>query len=297
MQAHLSLYRGPRTDWYECRIVLMCVCIILRVRRFLQYKVVQSPVFLGMLSWENVGVIAITFVGTMICHLVSPHIYKRTCKTAYCTLPLRERCKIDRYLGTAITVLLCFAFALKAFAFEPDFHQLTLLGFSASGNAALGIMIGQCLSDFLYEWMVTGTFGSYRNVGHHLAAIFGAGVGFKVGHRLVVYRFIHHISLPSVIIYDVMRKWKCNTRSYLFRSVMSINLFIFFLFRVVVIPFHWVWYFYEIFTWRDEWQKIWLPFWIVFVGGIVIDYVNVKWAIGLLKIYRETVDSNKERDE
>ena len=256
----------------------------------------QSPVFLGMLPWDNVGVIAITFVGTMVCHLVSPYVYKRTWK-AYCTLPIRERCKIDRYLGTAIAVVPCFAFALQAFVFDPDFRQLTLLGSSTPGNAALGIMIGQCLSDFLYERIVDGTFGSIRNVGHHLASIVGAGVGFNVFHRLVVYRFIHHISLPSGIIYDVMRKLKCNSRSRLFRFVMSINLFIFFLFRVVVIPFHWVWYFYELFTWRDEWQEIWLPFWAVLVGGIVIDYVNFIWAKGLWKIYWETVNSNNNRDE
>ena len=256
----------------------------------------QSPVFLGMFSWENVGVIAITFVGTLICHLVSLYVYKRTCKT-YCTLPSRERCQIDRLFGTAIAVVPCFAFALKAFVFDPDFHQLTLLGSSTPGNAALGIMIGQCLSDFLYERMVDGTFGSIRNIGHHLASIVGAGVGFSVFHRLVVYRFIHHISIPLAIIYDAMRKLKCNTKSGLFRCVMNINLFIFFLFRVVVIPFHWAWYFYEVFTWRDEWQEIWPPFWIVLVSGIVIDCVNFIWAKGLWKIYWETVDSNKERGE
>ena len=256
--------------------LLVCLC------RFLEKLLRMLPLPTGV-------VIALTFIGTMFCHFISHCVYQRTNSRKYHTLPVVEQCKIDRYFGTAIATVLSFAFALIAFFYDPDFHQLALVGSSAIGNAALSITIGQFLSDFLYEKRVVGTFGSIRNQGHHFAAISGAALGFYFFHRLIIYRFIHHLSLPSVIIYDLMRKLKCDTRGRLFKCVMYANLFIFFLFRVVVIPFHWVWYIYEIVTWRDEWPQIWLLAWITIIAGsVVIDCVNCCWAKGFIKIYRES---------
>ena len=261
-------------------------------------KNVHSSLLLRMLPLANSTIIdiAFTFVGTMFCHFTSQCIYKRTWKK-YHTLSALERCKIDRYFGTAVAVVLSFALACKAFFSDPDFHQLSLVGTSAAGNAALCIMIGQCLSDFLYQRMVEGTFGSIRNLGHHFVVIIGAALGFHFFHRMVVYRFIHHISLPFVIIYDLMRKLKFDTSGRLFRFVMYANLFIFFLSRVVVIPFHWAWYIYEIVTWQDEWSEISLFARIIMLAGsVVIDCVNCIWAKGFIKIYQESMDSTRGKD-
>ena len=225
----------------------------------------------------------------MTCHLICSAVYKGTWRK-YRTMTVVEQCKVDRYCGTAIAAVMCFVFALKAFMFDPDFRQLTLVGSSASGNVVLDIVIGVFLSDFLYEKMVDGTFGSIRNVGFHLAAIGSSAVGYYFFHRLFLYRIIHHISLPLVIICDLMTKLKCDTSSRLFRCVMQVNLFIFFLVRVVVIPFHWAWYIYEIATWRDEWPEIWLLAWIALVASsVVTDYINCIWAKGLMKNYREAM--------
>ena len=247
-----------------------------------------------MLTLVNVGVIVVAFVATLSCHLISPYVCKRTWRR-YHELSAFERCKSDRYLGTVVAVVPCFALGLKAFISDADFHQLSLVGSSTAGNAALGIMIGQLLSDFLYEKKLDGTFGSIRNVGHHLAAIGFAVVGYNFFHRFLVYRIIHLISFPTLIIYDLMRK--CDTKGRLFECVMQVNLLIFFLFRVVVIPFHWGWYIYEIVTGRDEWPEISLLAWIVmFASSVVIDYINCIWAKGLLKNYREETDAAKEKE-
>lgn len=250
-----------------------------------------------MLSLASVRVIAFTFVGTMSCHLVSPYVHKCTWKK-YSRLKDYERCKVDRYLGITAAEVLCFVFALKAFISDSDFHQLGLVGSSAAGNVALDIMIGQCVSDLLYQRMVEGTFGSIRNVGHHFAAIGGAVVSYYFFHRLAVYRFIHHITHPSIIIYDLMKKLKCDPSGGQFRCVMVVNMCIYFLFRIVVIPLHWAWFIYEIVTSQDEWSEVWLLAWVALIAcNIVIDCVNYKWAKGLLKNYREVMDSTWEKEK
>ena len=202
-------------------------------------------------------------------------------------MTIADRCKLDRYFGTAIAAVLCFAFALKAFISDPDFHQLGIVGSSAAGNSALDILIGHCLSDFLYQRMVDGTFGSIRNKEHHIALICGAAVTHNLFHRLAVYRFIHHITLPFVVVFDLMRKSNYNVSSGLFKYVMRSNLLVYFLFRIVVIPFHWIWYLYVLFTTQKQWSEIWPLAWPVLIAcSILIDWVNFKWGMAMIKTYQ-----------
>ena len=248
-----------------------------------------------MLPLASVGVIVLTVVGTMSCHFIFPYIYKRTWRR-YSRLKDFEKCRVDRYFGTAVTSVLSFVFALKAFISDSDFQQLGLVGSSVAGNVALDIMIGQCISDLLYEKKVEGTFGSIRNVGHHFAVIVVAVVAHNFFHRLIVYRFIHHISFPSLKIYDLM-KLECDTRGGLFWCAMYVNLGVYFLFRIAVIPFHWVWYIYEIVTSQDEWSAVWLlALLLLIAGSIVIDCLNCMWGWKLMKRYREVMKPRRSRE-
>ena len=234
-----------------------------------------------MLSLANVGVIVLSFMGTMFCHCISPYIHKRIWRN-YGILYGVEKCKFDRHFANGIAGILCSIFALQAFIFDPDFHQLGLVGSSTAGNAILDITIGQYLAELLYQWMVEGTYESFCHVFHHFVGIVGAAVTHNFFHRLAVYRCIHLIILPFRTITDQMRKLNYNTSNGLFKCLMLVYLFVFFFFRVTVIPFHWYWYFRVIETSKREWSEIWPSAWIVFIGcSVVIDCLSILWG-GLL---------------
>ena len=232
-------------------------------------------------------VIGHTIVGTMMCHLLCSGVYKCTWMK-YRTLTVEERCKVDKHFGTAIAAVVSFVFALEAL-FDTHFHQITLDGSSAAGNTALSVTIGHYLPDLLYQKMINGTFGSIRNVGYHLAAIGGSAVGYCFFHRLFVYRIIHHISIPIVTIYDLMRKLNCDTRGRLFTCVMYVNLY-FCLILIVAIPIHWIWCIYEIVTYRNEYSYIPLFAWIAMIAAnIVTDYFNCEWVKRSMKSIQKVI--------
>ena len=253
-------------------------------------------IILNMLSLASVGVIMFTIVGTMTCHILSSYVYKRTWPRKYSVLTAGEKCNLDRHFGTTIAGMLCFAFALKAFISDPDFHQLGLVGSSATGNVALDIAIGQCVSDLLYHRIAEGTYGSNRSVWHHSAVIIGIVVAHKLFHRISVYRFIHFIVSPFLMVYYLMRKLE-YINSGLFKYVMLINLSLYFLFRIAVIPFHWAWYIYEIVYAKSDWSQIWPPAWIVLIMcNILIDCINCLRGRALFKNYQEIMET-KERED
>lgn len=171
---------------------------------------------------------------------------------------------------------------LKAFIFDPDFHQLGLVDSSIAGNILLDVVIGQYIAELLYQWMVTGTIGSFCHVMHHIVGIIGAVITHKYFHRLAVYRFIHLTILPFRTITDQMKKLNYNGSNGLFKWAMRGYLVTFFLFRVAVIPFHWGWYISAILTSRNEWSEIWSSAWLVFIGSSVfMDVLSILWC-GLL---------------
>ena len=236
-----------------------------------------------MLSLANVGVIMMSFVGTLFCHFISPYIHKRIWRN-YGILHGVEKCEFDSHFGATIAGVLCIIFASVAFISDPHFHQLGLVGSSTAGNVALDIIIGQYIADVIFQWIVTGTYGSKLSMVHHISVIGSAIAAHNFFHRLAVYRFIHLFILPFVTIYEQMVALKYDISSGLFKCVMLINSCVFFLVRMAVIPFHWIWYVHVFVTSRNEWSMIWPLAWPVLIAcSILIDCISCIWGGSLLK--------------
>ena len=244
-----------------------------------------------MLSLANVGIIVMSFAGTMFCHFMAPHIHRRIWRN-YGNLCGVDKCKFDLHFGSTITGMLCFAFALKAFISDPDFHQLGLVGSSAAGNVALDITIGQCIADFLYHKMAANTYGSIRHVGHHIAVISGAVLTHNYFHRLFLSRCIHLVTAPFLMAYDQMNKLNYGARSSLFMFVIHVNWWVFFLFRIAVIPLFWLYCLYMMLSSWNELSEIWLlaVALLIIACGIAIDCANWKWRAALTKRYNEIIN-------
>ena len=257
----------------------------------------EEVVFLSSLvNWHTV---AFSLLANFVGYLVSPYILCRVWKD-YNRVKEKAKthCDFNMRPVTATCGVVSIVLAGKAFFYEKDVEKLQLVGSTPTGIFALDVVLGQFLAEFVYQLWMLGYPGSTRNFLHHLSGIVGSVLSHHYWHKFALYRFTHEVTLPVIMVFAQMHMVEYNTNSTWYKIVARINLFTYFLFRIVVIPFHWLWFSYVIISSQSEWSDVWIAAWpVLFLCHAAVDYVDCYWGCQLMRIYQDLSKSWKGKKE
>ena len=254
----------------------------------------EEAVFL--LSLVNWWTVIFSVLANFLGYLISPHILCHLWKN-YDRVKQKDKCDFNMRPSTAICGMILVVLTLRAFLYEEDIQKLQLVGSTSVGSFALDVVMGQFLAEFFYQSWKLGYPGSRRNILHHISGIVGSILSHHYFHKFAMYRFIHEVTLPVTMVFVQMHMAEYGTHRAWYKIVARINLFLFVLFRMAVIPFHWLWFAYVIASSQSEWSDVPIALWpfFFFCNG-AIDYVDFYWGWKIIQIYRDVSKSWKHTD-
>ena len=245
---------------------------------------VETFFLLSLVEWRTVFV---SLLGNYFIYKFAPYILCHVWKD-YHRVKQEEKCDFNMRLSQAISAVISVVLGVRAFFYEKDMQELKLVGASKVGCIALDLVIGQFLAEFVYHYRSLGNFGSIHNILHHICGIVGAIVSHHYFHQFAVYRFIHEVTQPIIMVFVQMHMVNYDTNSAWYKIVARINLCIYIFFRMVVIPFHWWWFHSVIKSAQSEWSDVWIVAWPLFyLSHAAVDCIDFYWGRKLIQIYRK----------
>ena len=251
---------------------------------------------LSLVNWHTVTV---SFLLHVLGYLVSPHLlchvwkgYDRVKKntTSLCDFNMRP--------CTALCGVVSIVLVARVFLYEEDIQRHNLVGSTSMGSFAIDIVLGQFLAEYVYQTWKIGYPGSKKNFLHHLCGIVGSIISHHYCHKFALYRFMHEVTLPVVAVFAQMHMVDYDINTTWYKIVARTNLFMFVVFRILVIPFHWAWFAYVIYSSQSEWSDVWPVAWpVLLLCHAAIDYVNVSWGCQLIHLYHKVSKSWKHKSE
>lgn len=239
---------------------------------------------LSLVNWKTV---TLSFIGNLLSYRLAPYILRLVWKN-YHQVKQKDKCDFNMRLSQALCAVISVALGVKAFFFEEDMRSLQLVGTSRVGSIALDLAIGQFVAEFVYQYLSLGHLGSKQNKLHHVCGIVGAIVSHHYFHKFAVYRFIHEMTQPIIMVFVQMHMVHYNTNSTWYKIVARTNLCTYVCFRMLVIPLHWLWFCSVINSAQSEWPDVWTVAWpLFFLCHAAIDGVDSYWGCKLMRIYRD----------
>ena len=244
----------------------------------------------AILEEVNWKAVAISGIGTLICHQLAPYVYRRLWRNYLCEyneLNARDRMDFNERLGTTVLGLVCTSIAGFAFLRDGKLRTLGLVGSTSLGKVALGITIGQFAADMFHSVVICGCKPKRSDVIHHGASVLGAFLAHRYFHTFALYRYIHELTLLLVGIFAQMHMVNFDTKRPAYFWVSTANLIVFTALRLVVIPFHCSWMMWTSLNAPDR-SAVPLLMWpVAILLHLLVDYVNVKWAMRIVQIYNK----------
>ena len=233
--------------------------------------------------------IFLSALGNLACHHIAPVVFRvlwRNHIVQYNRLPTRKKADFDMRLGEIVLGCICVFVVVQAVLYEKELGSLGIVGSTYLGNVALGITIGQFVTDIVYFVFVRGCKLEWVDVFHHGATISGALLTQRYFHVFALYRYIHELTLPLIGIFAQMRALRFDPKRPIYKVVAVSNLFVFVTLRLLVVPFHSIWMMWTVWTATDK-MEVPLFVWIFSISAnISIDYVNILWAVMVIKAVR-----------
>ena len=168
---------------------------------YIFYGSVQGHHKMDSINWKVVGIAALANVG---CHMLAPVVYRKVWRNhlqQYESLCKTKRIDFDNRFSSSLFVIACTSVADWAYLTDAKLSNMWLVGSSSIGNVALGITIGQFVSDTVYEIVVYRRIPKPRNLLHHVACTIGAIACHRYFHLFALYRYVHEITISQVYLH------------------------------------------------------------------------------------------------
>lgn len=246
----------------------------------------EMTFLLSLVDWHTVTA---SLVLHLLGYFLSPYLLCRVWKD-YDRVKQKASslCDFNMRPCTALCGVVSIVLVARVFLYEEDIWRLNLVGSTSMGNFAMDIVLGQFLADYVYQTWKLGYPGSKRSILHHLSGIVGSILSHHYCHKFALYRFMHEITLPVVAVFAQMHMVEYDINTTWYKIVAHTNLCMYIVFRMLVIPFHWAWFAYVIYSSQSEWSDVWFVAWpIILLCHAAIDYVNFSWGCQLIQIHRQ----------
>ena len=199
----------------------------------------------------------------------------------------REKMDFNIRFGTITFGVICITVVALGILSEVELRSVRLVGSTSLGNVALGITIGQFAADIFYCVAICSCKMKWTDYIHHGATILGAFLAHRYFHTFALYRYIHELTLPLIGTYAQMNMLRFDTKRRVYKLVCTANVILFTLLRFVVIPFHWFWMIWASLNAPDKMEIPWYVWVITVSGHILVDYVNIGWAVKVMKKFKK----------
>ena len=226
------------------------------------------------------------FILTLLCAVVIAPAASPVLVPKYKDLDKHKKAYLDTLLGSTIHAVFVFYFTVYILLFDQLGDEY-ISSESALGRLLLRVSIGYFCADIILIMLDSKMRRDKMSVLHHFLGAYGIWLGlYHDGIALywIVYRLVTESSTPFVNALHWMNAINYPKKSPIFIANSLMLTGVFYLCRIVIIPYHWYGLYYYVYL-DPSMPVLWPPviqYWMV-ITYTLLDTLNVIWAYKLTK--------------